>query len=91
MNGQLVLWNHLLAFRVVEGKPDGKVLGRIIFEILKEAVLLGKTSACRCMIRPISDGYFKIGEFTLDDASNCDTLMDLTEEFFRASGLVFCR
>jgi hypothetical protein len=29
---------------VVEGKHDGKNLGRIIFEILKEAVLLEKVS-----------------------------------------------
>ena len=45
MNGRLVLRNRLLAFRVVEGKHDGKNLGRIIFEILKEADLLGKVSA----------------------------------------------
>ena len=42
VNGRLVLRNHLLAFRVVEGKHDGKNLGRIIFEILKEANVLGK-------------------------------------------------
>jgi hypothetical protein len=93
VNGRLVLRNHLrvLAFRVVEGKPDGKNLGRIIFKILYNAVLLGKVSACRCMISPISDGCPKIGEFTLDNASNCDTLMEVLEELFRASGLVFCR
>ena len=45
MNGRLVLRNHLLAFRVIEGKHDGKNLGRIIFEILKEAVVLEKVSA----------------------------------------------
>ncbi len=43
-SGRLTLRNHLLAFRVVEGKHDGKNLGRIIFEILKEAVVLGKVS-----------------------------------------------
>lgn len=55
MNGRLVLRNHLLAFRVVEGKHDGKNLGRIIFEILKEAVLLEKVSACRCISSPNPD------------------------------------
>jgi hypothetical protein len=44
INGRLVLRNHLLAFRIIEGKHDGKNLGRIIFEILKEAVVLGKVS-----------------------------------------------
>lgn len=44
-NGHLVLRNHLLAFRVVEGKHDGKNLGRIIFEILREASVLGKVSS----------------------------------------------
>jgi hypothetical protein len=43
-NGRLALRNHLLAFRVVEGKHDGKNLANIIFEILKEAVLLGLVS-----------------------------------------------
>jgi hypothetical protein len=47
INGRLVLRNHLLAFRVIEGKHDGKNLGRIIFEILKEAVVLGKVSSSR--------------------------------------------
>ncbi len=72
-NGKLVLWNHLLAFRVVEGKHNGKNLGRIIFEILKEAGLLGKVSTCHRMNSPIPNSYSKIGEFTLDNASNCDT------------------
>jgi hypothetical protein len=44
MNGRLVLRNHLLAFRIIEGEHDGKNLGRNIFEILKEAVVLGKVS-----------------------------------------------
>lgn len=44
INGRLVLQNRLLAFRVIEGKHDGKNLGRIIFEILKEAVVLEKVS-----------------------------------------------
>ena len=44
VNGRLALRNHLLAFRVVEGKLDGKNIGNIIFEILKEAVLLEKVS-----------------------------------------------
>jgi hypothetical protein len=91
MNDQLVLRSHLLAFRVVEDKHDGKNLGRIIFEILKEAVPLGKVSACRCMNIIIPDSYSKIGEFTLDNASNCDALMEALEEFFRAAGIVFCR
>jgi hypothetical protein len=91
MNGRLVLQNHLLAFRVVEGKPDGKNFARIIFEILKEADLLGKVSACRCMNSPIPDNYSKIGEFTLNNASNSDTLIEALEELFRAAGIVFCR
>lgn len=90
-NGQLVLRNHLLAFRVVEGKHDEKNLGRIIFGILKEAVPLGKVSACRRMNSSIPDGYSKIGEFTLDNTSNCDTLMEALEDFFHAAGIVFCR
>jgi hypothetical protein len=91
MDGRLVLRNHLLAFRVVEGKHDGKNLGRIIFEILKEAVPLGKVSACRCINSPIPDSYSKIGEFTLDNAPNCDTLMEALEEFLRTAGIPFCR
>jgi hypothetical protein len=42
--GRLALRNRLLAFRVIEGRHDGKHLARIIFEILKEAHLLGKVS-----------------------------------------------
>ncbi len=90
-NGKLVLWNHLLAFRVVEGKHDGKNLGHIIFEILKEAGLLRKVSTCHRMNSPIPNSYSKIGEFTLDNASNCDTLMGALKEFFHAAGIVFCR
>ncbi len=44
VNGHLILRNHLLAFRVIDGKHDRKNLGRIIFEILKEAAILGKVS-----------------------------------------------
>ena len=91
VNGQLVLRNHLLAFRVVKSKHDGKNLGRIIFEILKEAVLLEKVSACHCMNCPIPNSYRKIGEFTLDNALNCNTLMEDLEEIFRAAGIAFCR
>jgi hypothetical protein len=91
INGRLVLRNHLLAFRVVEGKHDGKILGRIIFEILKEAGLLGKVSACCCINSPNPYSCSKIGEITLDNASNCDTLMEALEEFLRAAGTPFCR
>ena len=44
-NGCLVLRNHLLVFRIIHGKHDGKNLGGIMFEILKEAKLLGMVSA----------------------------------------------
>lgn len=41
-NGRLALRSSLLAFRIIDGKHDGKNLGRIMFEILKEADLLGQ-------------------------------------------------
>jgi hypothetical protein len=42
INGHLEIRNRLLAFRVIEGRHDGKNLGRILFEIIKEARILGK-------------------------------------------------
>ena len=44
-SGHLRLDNRLLAFRVVDGKHDGKNIAKIIFDILKEAHLLGKVRA----------------------------------------------
>lgn len=41
-NGNLVIVNRLLAFRIVEGKHDGKNIARIIFSILKDAQILHK-------------------------------------------------
>lgn len=41
-SGHLQLENCLLAFRVVDGKHDGSNIAKIIFDILKEAHLLGK-------------------------------------------------
>jgi hypothetical protein len=38
---------------VVEGKHDGKNLAKIIFEILKEAVLLGLVSSSMLFENPI--------------------------------------
>lgn len=46
-SGHLRLDNRLLAFRVVDGKHDGKSIAKITFDILKEANLLGKVSGCR--------------------------------------------
>ncbi|KAK7012539.1 ribonuclease H-like domain-containing protein [Favolaschia claudopus] len=39
-NGNLVIRNRLLVFRVVEGKHDGKSLAKIVFDIFKKAGLL---------------------------------------------------
>jgi hypothetical protein len=39
-NGHLVVVNRLLAFRVVEGKHDGKNIAKIVYSILKDAKLL---------------------------------------------------
>jgi hypothetical protein len=43
-SGRLVMQNRLLAFRVIDGKHDGKNLGTIIFEIIKQAGILGQAS-----------------------------------------------
>ncbi|KAI0284024.1 hypothetical protein BGY98DRAFT_911151 [Russula aff. rugulosa BPL654] len=43
------------------------------------------------MNSPIPDNHSKIGEFTLNNASNSDTLIEALEELFRAAGIVFCR
>lgn len=42
INGHLEIRNRLLAFQVIEGWHDGKNLGRVLFEIIKEARILGK-------------------------------------------------
>ncbi|KAK7025814.1 hypothetical protein R3P38DRAFT_2529700 [Favolaschia claudopus] len=39
-NGNLVIKNRLLVFRVVEGKHDGKSLAKLVFDIFKKAGLL---------------------------------------------------
>jgi len=44
-NGRLEIRNRLLAFRVIEGRHDGKNLGRVLFEIIKEAGILGQVCA----------------------------------------------
>jgi hypothetical protein len=41
-SGHLHLDNHLLVFQVVDVKHDGKNVVKIMFDILKEARLLGK-------------------------------------------------
>ena len=86
-NGCLVLRNHLLAFRVIHGKHDGKNLGQTMFEILKGAKLLGVVSAFLPLMIGVSF-FMQLGEFTLDNASNCDTIM---EEFLRAENIHFCQ
>ena len=42
LNGRLEIRNRLLAFRIIEGRHDGKNLGQILFEIIKEAGILGQ-------------------------------------------------
>ena len=44
INGHLEIRNRLLAFRVIEGRHDGINLGNILFEIIKEAGILGQVN-----------------------------------------------
>ena len=69
----MVMQNCLLAFRVIDGKHDGRNLGTIIFEIVKAAGILGR-----------------VGEFTFDNASNCDTTMETLKELFLKENIPFC-
>ncbi|KAK6996343.1 ribonuclease H-like domain-containing protein [Favolaschia claudopus] len=41
-NGNLIVANRLLAFRIIEGKHDGENLARIAFGILKDAGILNR-------------------------------------------------
>jgi hypothetical protein len=41
-NGHLVVVNRLLAFRIVEGKHDGKNIVKLMFSIIKDAKILHK-------------------------------------------------
>src|SRR5438876_5085976 len=50
-NSRLALCSRLMAFRVIDGKHDGKNLGRIMFEILKEAKVLGMVSTLAVVTR----------------------------------------
>lgn len=58
-NGNLVIANRLLAFRLVEGKHDGENLANIAFGVLKEAGILHKVvHLCRRFVgklTPIQD------------------------------------
>jgi hypothetical protein len=92
INGRLRLRNRLLAFHVVEGKHNGVNLGRTIFEILKEAHLLGQVSGYISFIP--SDRLnpsTQLSEFTFDNASNCDTTMETLEALLTEAGIPFCR
>jgi hypothetical protein len=44
INGRLEIRNRLLAFRIIEGRHDGMHLGKILFEIIKEAGILGQVN-----------------------------------------------
>ncbi len=92
-SGHLHLDNRLLAFRVVDGKHDGNNIAKIIFDILKEAHLLGKVRPHIHQFRVALHLtlFRQLGQFTLDNASNCDTLMEWLELYLRDEGILFDR
>lgn len=67
-----------------------------MFEIIKDAKLLGQVCNCvrNCFLMGyanIEDLSWQLGEFTFDNAGNCNTTMETLEALLRAEGIPFCR
>lgn len=93
-NNRLKLRNTLLAFRVIEGSHEGKNLGGIMFEIIKDAKLLRQVCVSNCFLTAyvnIENLFWQLGEFTFDNAGNCNTTMETLEALLKAEGIPFCR
>ncbi|KAH8977225.1 hypothetical protein EDB86DRAFT_2818446, partial [Lactarius hatsudake] len=86
--GHLHLDSHLLAFQVVDGK-HGNNITKIIFNILIEAHLLEKVRSALSPVLHHLILFWQLGQFTLDNTSNCDTLMEWLELYIRKEGIPF--
>lgn len=88
---QLQLYSRLLAIHKVDGRHTGDVMGNVFVRILREAGIHNRVRSATILIETVSHSLIQIGCVTLDNASNCDTMMATVESLLVAEGIAFHR
>lgn len=89
-NGEVIEASCMIAFRFVEGSHSGDHLGRILFAILKENDLLHKVCLRVYDVRVLAQFCdIQLGQITMDNASNCNTLMECLERLLMEHNIPF--
>lgn len=77
----LQLKASLIAFHCLRGSHDGESLAATIIKLLDRAEITVKVwILCMCIWLPVSDAFPEVGHFTMDNASNNETMMKFLEE-----------
>jgi hypothetical protein len=92
-DGNLVEASCLIAFRFVDGSHTGEHLAKIFFDVLIENGILHKVCLFlrRCVFEFHARSNTQIGQITMDNASNCNTLMEHLEILLRGHNIPFHR
>jgi len=90
-DGEIVEAVCMIAFRFVEVSHSGKHLGHIFFEILKENSILHKVAFHLISLNSMFLTDLQIGQITMDNASNCNTLMECLERLLSKHDIPFHR
>lgn len=88
--GKLVMRTRLVAFRHVVGSHSGENLAGVFVTILRELGVTHKVDLYQSLILLLLIyEYQQIGHITLDNASNCNSMLDHVEWLLRHTGVSF--
>lgn len=88
---KLLLDSQLGALRYIRGRHTGERLAEVFLQVLKDLDVLDKVSLFAPLHRLSSDSVFQVGMITLDNASNCDTMLEHLEIKLKAMNIPFHR